>query len=411
MKYIPLFKIYYKEPQNWEAKRNARYASEFTKTFAIPIKEYNHKKSYQAFATFPLELTNLLMDIQSAKEELENTISTSANILIDYLKNLFLIEEIKASNDIEGVFSSRHEIKDSLNGYLKNSPKRFNSIISKYFSVLHPSEVLFNITTCEDVRTLYDEFILSEISLENQLDGKLFRADQVNITTKTDRIIHQGSYPEEKIIEYMNEALSVLNTEDMPLAIRVSLFHYFFGYIHPFYDGNGRTSRFISTAYLSHDFHPLIALRLSTVIKNNQKKYYEAFSHTNSEINGGDLTYFIFEFLQIIQQTIQNTRLLLERRIERLNRNKLRLQKFFNEQHITDKVTQKIYYILMQASTFSLSSGVTREILISNVQKSARTIDSRLKEIPDAHIIITKEGRTKHFKLNMTILPTQVKER
>ncbi len=407
MKYTPLFKIYYKEPQNWETKRKARYESEFTKTFAIPIKEYNHKRSYQAFATFPLELTNLLMDIQSAKEELEKTISTSANILIDYLRNIFLIEEIKASNDIEGVFSSRHEIKDSLDGYLKKSPKRFNSIISKYFSILHPSEALFDISSCEDVRTLYDEFILSEISLGNQLDGKLFRAGQVNITTKTDKIIHQGSYPEEKIMEYMNEALRILNAKDMPLTIRVALFHYFFGYIHPFYDGNGRTSRFISTAYLSHDFHPLIALRLSAVIKNNQKKYYEAFSHTNAEINGGDVTYFIFEFLQIIQKTIENTRQLLEKRIERLKRDTLRLQKFFEEQHITDEVTQQIYYILMQASTFSLSSGVTREILIANVQKSARTIDSRLKEIPDAHIIITKEGRTKHFRLKMTILPPQ----
>ena len=84
-------------------------------------------------------------------------------------------------------------------------------------------------------------------------------------------MIHRGTLPESHIIQEMDRALSVLNDEDACSSYSGSSFHYYFGYIHPFYDGNGRTNRFISTAYLAKYFHPLVALRLSAVINNNKK--------------------------------------------------------------------------------------------------------------------------------------------
>lgn len=43
----------------------------------------------------------------------------------------------------------------------------------------------------------------------------------------------------------MDAALKILHSQDFPLFVRLGLFHYFFAYIHPFYDGNGRMDRFI----------------------------------------------------------------------------------------------------------------------------------------------------------------------
>lgn len=45
------------------------------------------------------------------------------------------------------------------------------------------------------------------------------------------------------------KALCVLDREDIPLIIRTAILHFYTGYIHPFYDGNGRFDRFVS-AYL-----------------------------------------------------------------------------------------------------------------------------------------------------------------
>ncbi|MFR7881399.1 MAG: Fic family protein [Christensenellales bacterium] len=83
--------------------------------------------------------------------------------------------------------------------------------------------------------------------------------------------------PESKIIEYMNKALYILNNQSIDILIRVSLFHYYFGYIHPFYDGNGRINRFISSYILSKHFNEVIGFRLSMTIKENLTQYLEAF--------------------------------------------------------------------------------------------------------------------------------------
>ncbi|WP_318259784.1 Fic family protein [Ruminococcus sp. YRD2003] len=68
----------------------------------------------------------------------------------------------------------------------------------------------------------------------------------------------KGLAPESKIIDTMNKSLDVFNNNDIDIFMRIAVFHYLFGYIHPFYDGNGRTSRFISSYLLSRQLNPLI---------------------------------------------------------------------------------------------------------------------------------------------------------
>ena len=58
-------------------------------------------------------------------------------------------------------------------------------------------------------------------------DGKIFRKDPVEITSATDKILHQGVYPEEKLIDNMSIALNILNDKEIPFLIRVIVFHYF----------------------------------------------------------------------------------------------------------------------------------------------------------------------------------------
>ena len=83
--------------------------------------------------------------------------------------------------------------------------------------------------------------------------------------------------------------------------IKIAISHYYFGYIHPFYDGNGRTSRFINSLYLSKEYDELTAISLSSMIENN-KTYYDMFDKTNSVINKGELNYFINNFLSFIKE-------------------------------------------------------------------------------------------------------------
>ena len=88
-----------------------------------------------------------------------------------------------------------------------------------------------SIKDSRDVRALYDEMFLSEIIEENPKDapdGEIFRKDHVDIVDPTQKVIHNGLYPERKIIESMNDAINILNDSDIDPLFRISIFHYLF---------------------------------------------------------------------------------------------------------------------------------------------------------------------------------------
>ncbi|WP_127165101.1 Fic family protein [Veillonella sp. 3960] len=404
MKYESLYKLYRKSEADWKKRYEERFQHEFTVHLPIAIKEYNRKVSFPAFYCYAPEMMSLVLRIYKETAEFIKELQPMPNVLLNHLMNSFLVDEIKSSNDIEGVRSSRREIKESLEQFDSNRPLRFHSIIEKYKQVLHVTDEGVSIRTCEELRTFYESFLWSEIEEKDRPDGRLFRADSVDVKTGTDKIIHQGLFPESTIIDTMTEALRILNDDTIEVPIRVAIYHYLFGYIHPFYDGNGRTSRIISSQYISREYHPLIGLRLSKVIKDNQKKYYDAFIITNSEYNRGDLTYFIIEFLTLLEATIKNAKELLVTRVKRLREAEKKLERFVEKNQITDQVIQDIYFVALQASMFSLFSGATKDEIVAVIGKSKRTLDSKLKEITSDHLVVTKVGKVLHFKLNVGIL-------
>ena len=369
MKFEPMYKIYYKKSEDeWKRILDNRRYSESSIVLPIAIHEYNRRHTYTAFFMYHPELVNLLLSIEQKKHEFINLAQRVPLVMLWHVMNGFLSSEIKASNDIEGVRSSRREIQDAIHN-IDNKKLRFSSIITKYKTILEqPRRFIY--TSSSDIRRLYDDIIRDEISKKNQPDGAIFRKDSVDIVNHQDKIIHRGTLPESSIIQEIDQALMILNNDDIQLPIRVAIFHYYFGYIHPFYDGNGRTNRFISTAYLAKHFHSLIALRLSAVIKNNKKQYYDAFKMTTAEINGGDITNFVMEFISIIEKTIDDAIALLDKRIKRLEDERIKLKAFFESHQITDQVLQNIYFLLLEARLFSLGAGISKAEILKACNKS-----------------------------------------
>ena len=119
----------------------------------------------------------------------------------------------------------------------------------------------------------------------------------------------------------METLLGIFNDKDLPVLISTALCHYLFAYIHPFYDGNGRTARFLTSYQLTQVLHYTVALRLSITIKKNRKDYYDLFSLTDDENNCGDLTPFVTGFLQIIHQAVNDTIALLQRKLAQYKKN------------------------------------------------------------------------------------------
>ena len=319
---------------------------------------------------------------------------------IDQFLKSCIIEEIQSTNEIEGVRSTRQEIREAIFAQGKYNPDvRLWGIVNKYNKIINDENI--KLKTCEDIRNLYDEFILNEIKRNNTSDisdGNIFRKNSVDIVSGTQKTIHRGVYPESKIIDYMTKALQFLHDDSVSIFIRIAVFHYLFGYIHPFYDGNGRMSRFITSYFLSKNLHPTIALRLSVLIKQHKNDYYKLFENTNSQINCGDLTPFIIWSLEFIASAITSTYKLLFEKYELFSSLNQKLDEMLKNE---DKTTKRVYNILLQAAVFS-DMGATSQEIVQTLKLSKRTIDARIKEIPNEILLADKTSRPYHYKLRLS---------
>ena len=395
MSYENLSKIYYKTQSSHEAIYQSRFNAPTTKQFPFSIKQFNRQKEFPAFFCYSEEIFLLIEKIYKF-----NKISVMLNyvpeLVMRQLESACVLDEVKATNDIEGVRSSRQELKEIIEGNSKEA--RFAGIIKKYELLFANQEISFK--TCEDVRNFYEDFVYAEVIESNQnykLDGKLFRKNSVDISTGV-KVLHRGVYPEEKIIAAMTTALKILNDETTPFLIRLAVFHYYFEYIHPFYDGNGRTGRFITAYYFSKKFNNLAALRLSLVINRNKKKYYDLFKTTAEKINCGDLTPFVQGFTAIISETFNDLENLLNRKMLQISTYQEKLKQLAP----AEELSQEIYFILFQTSLF-FGQGATMETLTKLTKKSTNTIKNRLTPALLKGDIIQIKGKKTFYKLNFKI--------
>lgn len=399
MKFIPLTKYFYQHTQEeYEIEYIRRLEAPFTVHFNIPIHQYNRKSAYPAFLCYTGEILRLVEKFYKTYEQFLYTVNTVPPVVLYQFTRLSIVEEVKSTNDIEGVHSTKKEIREIIEKKGTHY-HRLQSVVHQYLELLGEEEIKFD--TCQDIRNFYDDFTHQEITRENpqnRLDGSLFRKEPVQIQAATGKTIHQGLYPESRIIEALDQALRILHSEEYPLLIRLALFHYFFVYIHPFYDGNGRTDRFITSYFLSRQFHRLLAVRLSIYIKRNQSRYYHMLEEADSERNRGDMTPFVMGFLEILIGSTEDTIGVLSRKNEQMRKYESRIDAF----QLKDKLLKEIYITLLQAALF-YGEGISMADLMKVTGKNRGTIQKRIDEIPGNHLIVTKAGKTNYYKLNLML--------
>lgn len=399
MKFISLTKYFYQHTQEeYETEYIRRLEAPFTVHFNIPIHQYNRKNAYPAFLCYTGEILRLVEKFYKTYEQFLYTVNTVPPVVLYQFTRLSIVEEVKSTNDIEGVRSTKKEIREIIEKKGTHY-HRLQSVVHQYLELLGEEEIKFD--TCQDIRNFYDDFTHQEITQENpqnRLDGSLFRKEPVQIEAATGKTIHQGLYPESRIIEALDQALRILHSEEYPLLIRLALFHYFFVYIHPFYDGNGRTDRFITSYFLSRQFHRLLAVRLSIYIKRNQGRYYHMLEEADSERNRGDMTPFVMGFLDILIGSTEDTIGVLSRKNEQMRKYESRIDAF----QLKDKLLKEIYITLLQAALF-YGEGISMADLMKVTGKNRRTIQKRIDEIPGNHLIVTKAGKTNYYKLNLML--------
>ncbi len=156
-----------------------------------------------------------------------------------------------------------------------------------------------NITGKRNRETLKNlwRIVTADVCDNENIAGDGFRTGNVRVGTHDAPEVELLDYCINQFFEFYNAGL------DMSPYIKTAILHFYFVYMHPFCDGNGRIARLLTSDYLIRSgLQNFRALTLSKTINERVNEYYQAIE--NSENQFHDVTPFILYFLDCVYENL-----------------------------------------------------------------------------------------------------------
>ena len=400
MEYLILKNLYHRDQKQYQQLLANRLNAQDS-LYRIPV----NISGNPAFIVISQEIMSLITQIYYRNNKLTRLFNALPDVIFGQYFEQLIVDEIQASNEMEGVRSTKKELLATLNNPNPHRKRKFQGLVNYYAQILKPREKPIPLATSQDIRDLYDVILAPEIAPEDQPDGDIFRKNEVHIlSAATGRDIHQGLLPESRIIQTIDQCLNFLNDENIPHIIRITAFHYLLGYIHPFYDGNGRLSRFITSYLLIDPLNFLVAMKISTSIFSHLNSYYKAFETCNHPLNKGDITPFIIFFLELIYETIENLIADLTQKQNKLEyyENLLEQERFASLNHDA----HNILFQLIQITVFT-DTAITRAELAQISKYSHYKLNKYLSQLESLGYITKTQNKSYRYLANIELLDNQ----
>ncbi|WP_027128535.1 Fic family protein [Fusobacterium perfoetens] len=388
--YEPLTKLYYKGLNTEEIylQRINNICSYNTNLKIFPILR-GERVTKNEFSLFYLPINELSL-LQEKIFFNSKDILSLASLLPEVARKAcikdIMTNEINRTNGIEGVYSTKKEIYESM---ASTKTTRYSGIINKYIQIIDNN--ITNINSPEEIRKIYDDIFSEDIlkNPENQLDGKLFRKNKINISNGV-RNIHTGDTTEENIISHLNDLINFMNIKEIPSLIKASIVHYYFEYIHPFYDGNGRFGRLLFSMYLARKIDIFTGLSLSYAIFSDKKTYSDLFLETSNVKNYGEVTFFITGMLKFIIKGQESIIQMLKDKIEKLNF----AFAYTAKQNNIEDIEKTILIIYIQSYIFAKENPLSDKELLTYMDfKSILTLKKHLTTLTNKGFITQTSNR------------------
>lgn len=326
----------------------------------------------------------------------------SGGVRSHYLRSM-IIEEIHATNEIESVYSTRQEIAevlDAVKGVVPSRRHRFREM-ARLYQALGDGDVVAP-ASLDDIRTVYDEVTAGEITGKDVPDGTRFRAGTVRIFDGQ-KIVHEGAPSEERIEAGLEEMLRQSADESIPSLVRAVAAHFIFESTHPFYDGNGRTGRYLLALDLSRSLSPVAWLSLSATIADNKDRYYKAFQNVEQPLNRGDATIFVAEMLDIIVEAegrLCKDLELRQRQILQMNERLTWLNTDTASPLVeAPKETLSILSVIGQASLFGVGAEVDLATIATSMKRTKQFVRPRTVDLVERGLVEETSGKPLRFRL------------
>lgn len=353
--------------------KNDKICAEGDNMHKLPI-EYNYDD---------IDILKALNKANSKLGELNGIINTIPNPNI--ILNAVILGEAKESSEIENIVTTFDEVFKEIT--LKNQNSASKEVVNYRQAILYGfSQVKNNGFISSKIIEEIHHIIEPNVGDIRKIPGTVI------MNTKTKEILHNPPQSENEIRDYLSNLENYINyneLEETDPLIKMSMIHYQFESIHPFYDGNGRTGRILNVLYLVlQQKLSLPILYLSKYINSNKEEYYKCLYDMRIDnkyiknyliymINGVEKTsIFTLEFIDKFRKTMDNCRNLV----------KQKKPKIYSE--------ELIEYLFYDFYT-------KNEYLRDRLSISRNTAGKYLKELEELGVLTSEQvGKEKIFKNN-----------
>ena len=245
-----------------------------------------------------IETRSVLKSLPSAHAalaELKGIASTIPNQTI--LINTLGLQEAKDSSAIENIITTHDDLyKSGLNF------DSFKSLGAKEVqNYINATKKGFELTSKSGLLT--NQIILRiQEELEGNKAGFRKLPGTVLKSSSTDEVIYTPPQDPEEIRSLMANLEKFINDRslcDFDPLVKMSVIHFQFESIHPFYDGNGRTGRIINILYLIHEgLQDLPILYLSKFIIRKKPDYYRLLQEVRETGNWEEWLLFMIRGIE-----------------------------------------------------------------------------------------------------------------
>lgn len=305
---------------------------------------------------------------------------------LKFARSMMISQEIKSNNVIEG-------IKDDLSIIDKVITQRKDDLSQterqRIINLYHGYQYILTHKTInkDSLKELYQ--LLSENILEPRDKirmGEYYRTAPVYIIKGNRLDIEPYMGMNENKIEYHMDQLfdfinnDILEETEIDKFIKSQIMHFYFVYIHPYFDVNGRTSRTVAMWYLlNNKDYPYIIF--NRAIAFNQKNYEPNIIKGR---NYGDITLFIKYMLTSVEQELEKEYL-----IHNIEKN--------TKEYLSKYDLQMLEYLLTMNGNITIKDLITIYNRYNSKDKLIKILEEKIYPLIDKKILIPKRYTKKYI--------------
>lgn len=218
-----------------------------------------------------------------------------------------LIEESMTSSQLEGAATTRVVAKEMLSTGRLPRDQSERMIFNNHAAMRLVRERGKRPFTVEEILELHAVLTTGTLEDEEQCGRLRVAEDNVLIFDKSSAVVLHTPPPAREARERLQTLCDFANSKDedpfIHPVVKAIAIHFQTGYDHPFCDGNGRTARLLFYwAMMNAGYWLTEYLSISSVLRKSPGNYMRAYLYT--EHDESDMTYFIAQQLDAIEQSI-----------------------------------------------------------------------------------------------------------